>query len=60
MGTFRSWRNLGSKEKWLRIHDKQEWPYYYDKDNVEELRRFFDYYLLDKDNGLNKNSQVRY
>lgn len=60
MGTFRSWRNLGSKEKWLRIHDKQEWPYYYDKDNVEELRRFFDYYLLDKDNGWNKTSQVRY
>ena len=60
MGTFRSWRNLGSKDKWLRIHDKQEWPYYYDKDNVEELRRFFDYYLLDKDNDWNKTPQVRY
>ncbi|PMD67812.1 CocE/NonD family hydrolase [Companilactobacillus nuruki] len=60
MGTFRAWRTLGSKEKWLRIHDRQEWPYYYNKDNTEELRRFFDYYLLNKDNGWNKTSKVRY
>ncbi|MBN9975206.1 hydrolase, partial [Listeria monocytogenes] len=45
-GTFRSWRSLGSKDKWLRIHDRQEWPYFYDENNLEELRRFFDYYLL--------------
>lgn len=60
MRTFRAWRTLGSKEKWLRIHDRQEWPYYYNKDNTEELRRFFDYYLLNKDNGWNKTSKVRY
>ncbi|GAK31151.1 hydrolase [Weissella oryzae SG25] len=60
MGTFRSWRALGSKKKWLRIHDRQEWPYYYDKANVEELRRFFDYYLLDKANGWETTPKVRY
>lgn len=60
MGTFRSWRNLGSKEKWLRIHDRQEWPYYYDKDNIEELRRFFDHYLLGIDNHWEKTPEVRY
>ncbi|WP_282801644.1 CocE/NonD family hydrolase [Secundilactobacillus kimchicus] len=60
MGTFRAWRNLGSSEKWLRIHDRQEWPFYYDKDNTEELRRFMDYYLLDKDNDWPKTQQVRY
>ncbi|MHC5550256.1 CocE/NonD family hydrolase [Carnobacterium maltaromaticum] len=60
MGTFRSWRTLGSTEKWLRIHDRQEWPYYYDENNTEELRRFFDYYLLEKDNGWSTTPTVRY
>ncbi|MTV81482.1 CocE/NonD family hydrolase [Secundilactobacillus folii] len=60
MGTFRAWRALGSKEKWLRIHDRQEWPYYYDKDNMEELRRFFDHYLLGKDNGWEQTPAVRF
>ncbi|WP_125981292.1 CocE/NonD family hydrolase [Loigolactobacillus iwatensis] len=60
MGTFRSWRTLGSKEKWLRIHDRQEWPYYYDEANTEELRRFFDYYLLGKDNNWPDTPKVRY
>lgn len=60
MGTFRSWRSLGSKEKWLRIHDRQEWPYYYDENNVEELRRFFDYYLLGKENNWTDTPTVRY
>ncbi|MEO1770753.1 CocE/NonD family hydrolase [Candidatus Enterococcus ferrettii] len=60
MGTFRSWRTLGSQEKWLRIHDRQEWPYYYDEKNIEELRRFFDYYLLGKDNDWPATPAVRY
>lgn len=60
MGTFRAWRELGSEEKWLRIHDSQEWPDYYDQENTEERRRFFDHYLLDKDNGWEKMPKVRY
>ncbi|USI67076.1 CocE/NonD family hydrolase [Lactococcus petauri] len=60
MGTFRSWKNLGSKEKWLRIHDRQEWPYYYDNENTEELRRFFDYYMLEKENNWMETPKVRY
>lgn len=60
MGTFRAWRSLGSQEKWLRIHDRQEWPYYYDEKNTEELRRFFDYYLLKKNNGWSNTPTVRY
>jgi predicted acyl esterase len=60
MGTFRSWRSIGSKEKWLRIHDTQEWPDYYDAESTEELRKFFDYYLLGKQNGWEKTPIVRY
>lgn len=60
MGTFRAWRTLGSKEKWLRIHDSQEWPDYYDKENTEERRRFFDHYMLGKDNGWEHTPTIRY
>ncbi|MGE6354947.1 CocE/NonD family hydrolase C-terminal non-catalytic domain-containing protein [Flavobacterium sp. NPDC079362] len=60
MGTFRSWRSIGSKEKWLRIHDTQECPDYYNAEFTEELRKFFDYYLLGKQNGWEKTPTVRY
>lgn len=60
MGTFRSWRAIGSAKKWLRIHDTQEWPDYYNPENIEDLRRFFDYYMLDKQNGWEKTPTVRY
>lgn len=60
MGTFRAWRHLGSEQSWLRIHDRQEWPYYYDPANTEELRRFFDYYLLDKQNNWPDTPKMRY
>jgi predicted acyl esterase len=50
-GTFRAWRRMAGPEKWLRIHHTQEWPDYYDEANVEDLRRFFDHYLKDADNG---------
>jgi uncharacterized protein len=59
-GTFRAWRRMASQEKWLRIHNSQEWPDYYDKDNVEDLRRFFDRYLKDEDNGWEQTPRVRY
>jgi len=59
-GTFRAWRRMASEEKWLRIHSTQEWPDYYDPANVEDLRRFFDTYLKDEDNGWGKTPRVRY
>jgi len=59
-GTFRAWRRMASEEKWLRIHNSQEWPDYYDEANVEDLRRFFDRYLKDEDNGWEQTPRVRY
>ena len=59
-GTFRAWRRIASEQKWLRIHNSQEWPDYYDAANVEDLRRFFDRYLKDDDNGWEKTPRVRY
>ncbi len=59
-GTFRAWRRMASGDKWLRIHNTQEWPDYYDEANVEDLRRFFDHYLKDVDNGWEQTPRVRY
>lgn len=59
-GTFRAWRRIASEEKWLRIHASLEWPDYYDEANVEDLRRFFDYYLKGEDNGWEQTPRVRY
>jgi uncharacterized protein len=59
-GTFRAWRRIASEQKWLRIHNSQEWPDYYDETNVDDLRRFFDRYLKDDDNGWEKTPRVRY
>ena len=59
-GTFRAWRRIASEDKWLRIHNGQEWPDYYEDANVEDLRRFFDRYLLGQDNGWESTPRVRY
>ncbi len=59
-GQFRAWRRIASEEKWLRIHNTQEWPDYYDEANREDLRRFFDRYLKDEDNGWEQTPRVRY
>jgi uncharacterized protein len=60
VGTFRAWRRIASDKKWLRIHNSQEWPDYYDEENREDLRRFFDRYLKDKENGWEQTPRVRY
>ncbi|MEA5360305.1 CocE/NonD family hydrolase [Amycolatopsis sp., V23-08] len=59
-GTFRAWRRMSSVDKWLRIHNSQEWPDYYDEANREDLRRFFDHFLKDVDNGWEDIPRVRY
>jgi predicted acyl esterase len=59
-GTFRAWRRMASQDKWLRIHNSQEWPDYYDEANVEDLRRFFDCYLKELENGWQSTPRVRY
>ena len=57
-GTLRSWATLTSP-KWLRIHNTQEWPDFYDPRYVEDLRRFFDRYLREVDNGWESTPPVR-
>ena len=58
-GTFDAWRHIGSQQKWLRIHNTQEWTDYYNPTHVEDLRRFFDHYTKDIDNGWTSTPTVR-
>ncbi|MFE5776822.1 CocE/NonD family hydrolase [Brachybacterium sp. NPDC056505] len=59
-GTFRAWHRMASTQKWLRIHASQEWPDYYARENVEDLRRFFDRFLRGEDNDWESTPRVRY
>lgn len=58
-GTFEAWQKIQSKEKWLRVHNVQEWPDFYDEFRSQDLLRFFDYYLKDKNNGWENTPKVR-
>ncbi len=58
-GTLEGYRRISSKEKWLRIHNTGEWDDYYNSEHTEDLRRFFDRYLKDEENGWEKTSKVR-
>jgi predicted acyl esterase len=56
-GTFHAYEGLGSTRKWLRVHNSVEWPDYYR--NVDDLRRFFDRYLKNVENGWEQTPKVR-
>ncbi|KAF2851296.1 alpha/beta-hydrolase [Plenodomus tracheiphilus IPT5] len=58
-GSFRGWKYSSSKDKWLRIHPTQEWHDFYHPDNNDDLQRFLDHYLLDKNNGWENTPKVR-
>lgn len=59
LGTLEGFRRISSKEKWLRVHNTNEWYDYYTPENVEDLRRFFDYYLKGVENEWPKTPRVR-
>lgn len=58
-GTLEGYRRISSKDKWLRIHNTGEWDDYYNSEHVDELRRFFDFYLKGEDNGWKDTPRVR-
>ncbi len=58
-GTFEAWRSLRQQEKWLRVHASLEWPDFYQPHNQDDLRRFFDHYLLGRDTGWESTPPVR-
>ncbi len=58
-GTFEGFRKISSKEKWLRVHNTQEWPDLYNPKYANDLKKFFDHYMKDIDNGWENTPRVR-
>jgi predicted acyl esterase len=58
-GTLDAFRRLASREKWLRVHNTMEWPDYYTPRSRDDLRRFFDRFLRQIDNGWDSTPPVR-
>ncbi|KAF9892299.1 hypothetical protein FE257_002076 [Aspergillus nanangensis] len=58
-GSLRAWKYAASKQKWLRIHPTQEWFDIYQPLANDDLQRFLDHFLLDKNNGWDQTPPVR-
>ncbi|MBQ1681281.1 MULTISPECIES: CocE/NonD family hydrolase [Agathobacter] len=58
-GSVEGFRRIRAPKKWLRIHRDFEWPDAYNPDNLEELKRFFDRYCKDINNGWEFTPKVR-
>jgi len=58
-GSFEAFRKIRSPKKWMRAHRDMEWPDTYNPDNLEDLRRFYDRYLKDINNGWEFTPKVR-
>ena len=58
-GSFNMIRKIRSSKKWMRAHREQEWPDQYNPANIEDLRRFFDRYLKNINNGWELTPRYR-
>ena len=58
-GTFEGFRQIASKDKWLRVHDIGEFIDFRKPENILDLKKFFDHFLKDVDNGWEKTPRVR-
>ena len=58
-GTFKGYLEAPSKDKWLRVHNSHEWPDLYYPQNVEDLRKFYDFYLKGIQNDWQYTPKVR-
>ncbi|KAF4871600.1 Cocaine esterase [Colletotrichum siamense] len=59
-GSVRGFQLSRSSEKWLRWTATQEWHDIYQQENLDDLQRFFDKYMLDEDNGWETTPRIRY
>ncbi len=57
--TPEAFRRLASPNKWLRLSNTHEWYDLYTPEYVADLKRFFDRYLRDIDNGWEETPRVR-
>lgn len=58
-GSIEGWRRIRTPKKWLRIHREYEWPDFYNRENLADLKMFFDRYLKDIHNIWESTPKVR-
>jgi len=58
-GACEGFAGISSSQKWLRIHREFEWPDQYARENLDDLKRFFDRYLKGIRNGWESTPRVR-
>lgn len=58
-GTVSAFERLKTNKKWIRFHRTWEWADNYVPEHLEDLRRFFDRYLKDINNGWEMTPRVR-
>lgn len=58
-GAFEGFRRIRSPKKWMRAHRDFEWPDSYNPESLEDVKRFFDRYLKDINNGWEFTPRVR-
>jgi predicted acyl esterase len=58
-GALEGFSQTGSARKWLRIHREFEWPDQYQRENLDDLKRFFDRYLKGIRNGWETTPRIR-
>jgi predicted acyl esterase len=57
-GNFNGFVFGASKQKWLEAHGDSHWSHFYSGYGVALQKRFFDYFLKDKQNGWDKGPRV--
>lgn len=58
-GTVNAYERLKTDKKWIRFHRTWEWADNYVPEHLEDLRRFYDRYLKDINNGWEMTPRVR-
>lgn len=58
-GAFEGFNSIASEDKWLRVHDIGEFIDFRKPENIQDLKKFFDYFLKDIDNGWENTPRVR-
>ncbi|MCL2493714.1 MAG: CocE/NonD family hydrolase, partial [Clostridiales bacterium] len=58
-GALEGYAGVNTTEKWLRIHREFEWPDQYARENLDDLKRFFDRYLKGIRNGWESTPRIR-
>jgi predicted acyl esterase len=59
-GTLEGFKRISSPQKWLEVHGRKKWAYYYETDSVMRLQKFFDHFLLGKNDAVRSWPRVRY